>query len=227
MSVVIEFTVPAESCALGRSLGGDPDALLELDRIVPTDGTVMPFFWLWTTDVEGFTGAARAEPAIDRLIPVDRVDGGTLFSAEWNPDAAGTLFAIAETGGAVLDARANVTEWTFEVRFTDSTSTSEFRSLCRKREVPISISRVSTTSEPPDRCYGLTVEQREALAVAYRLGYFEEPRQATLEDLAAELDVSPRAVAGRLRRGQATLLERTGLMDHPPTAPDGKSAGNI
>jgi predicted DNA binding protein len=213
MSVVIEFTVPANSCALGRSLGGDPDALLELDRIVPTDESVMPFFWVWGRDEESFTEAARTEPAIDRIAVVDRVNGGALFAAEWNPDAAGTLRGIAETDGTLLDAHATNAEWRFEVRFADTADTSEFQRLCDRRGVPLSLVRVTTSPEPPDHHYGLTPEQREALVVAYGMGFFEEPRRATLEDVASEIGISARAVAGRLRRGQTTLLERTGLID--------------
>lgn len=213
MSVVIEFTVPTSACALGRSLGDDPDALLELDRIVPTDDSVMPFFWVWERDPERFSEAARGEPAIDRITVVDRVDGGTLFAAEWNPDAAGTLRGIAETDGTLLDAHATGGEWRFEVRFADAAATSEFQHLCAERDVPLSLVRVTTSPEPPDRHYGLTREQREALVVAYGMGFFEEPRRATLEDVASEIGISARAVAGRLRRGQTTLLERTGLID--------------
>ncbi|MFC7008103.1 helix-turn-helix domain-containing protein [Halalkalicoccus salilacus] len=54
--------------------------------------------------------------------------------------------------------------------------------------------------------------------VAYEMGFFEEPRQATLEEVATEIGISARAVAGRLRRGQTTLLERTGLTDLPEGA---------
>lgn len=213
MSVVIEFTVPTSACALGRSLGNDPGALLELDRIVPTDDSVMPFFWVWKRDPERFSEAARAEPAIDRIDVVDRVDGGTLFAAEWNSDAAGTLRGIAETDGTLLDAHATSGEWRFEVRFVDAAATSEFQDLCDERDVPLSLVRVTTSPEPPDHHYGLTPEQREALVVAYGMGFFEEPRRATLEDVASEIGISARAVAGRLRRGQTTLLERTGLID--------------
>lgn len=224
MSTVIEFTVPARSCALGRSLGDDPAALLEVDRIVPTEGSVMPFFWVWGTDVDAFYEAASAESAIDRLTIVDRLEEGALFAAEWNPDAAGTLCGIAETDGALLDARATCAEWRFEVRFADAAATSEFRTFCRERGVSVSIERVTSSAESPDHHYGLTPEQREALVVAYEMGFFEEPRRATLDEIASELDISARAVAGRLRRGQTTLLERTGLIDLPTP---GRSEGAV
>lgn len=215
MSTVIEFTVPASSCALGRSLGNDPAAYLELDRVVPTDDTVMPFFWVWNLDPEAFAAAAEAEASIEELSIVDRVEEGALFAARWNREAAGTLFAIVRSEGTLLEAGATCEEWHFEVRFADRAATAEFRTFCRERGVPLVIRRLSASSPPGTERYGLSVEQREALAIAYRRGYFEEPRRATLGDIAEELDISARAVAGRLRRGQATLLEHTDLTAFP------------
>ncbi|WP_122089497.1 helix-turn-helix domain-containing protein [Halalkalicoccus subterraneus] len=211
MSTVIEFTVPAEDCALGRALGDDPSASLELDRIVPTDDTVMPFFWVWNRDPEAFLATASDEPAIEAVSVVEQVDGGALLSAHWNREEAGTLFAIARSEGALLDARVTNRTWRFEVRFADAAATAAFRQFCADRDVSLSIERVATAS-PRDDDYGLTAEQREALATAYERGYFAEPRGATLEDIADAIGISPRAVAGRLRRGQATLLEHTGLL---------------
>lgn len=215
MSTVIEFTVPTDSCALGRPLGEDPETLLELDRIVPTGDTIMPFFWIWNRDVDAFVTAAEHEEAIERMTIVDQVENGALLAAQWNRDFAGTLFAIARSGGALLDAHATNGQWRFEVRFVDAAATADFRSFCQKREVPLTIERVTSAASPEDDRYGLTTEQREALTIAYRLGYFKEPRDATLSDIAAEIGISTRAVAGRLRRGQATLLEHTDLAARP------------
>lgn len=215
MSTVIEFTIPRSACALGRSLGEDPDALLELDRIIPTDTTIMPFFWVWNRDPDQFAKVARTEAAIDQLAVVDQVEDGALFAARWNRDRAGALFAIARSDGALLDARATHEQWRFEVRFADATATTEFRTFCTKREVPLTIRRVSSSAPREDGRYGLTTEQREALSIAYRLGYFEEPRRATLGDIATEIGISTRAVAGRLKRGQSTLLEHTDLAAYP------------
>lgn len=61
----------------------------------------------------------------------------------------------------------------------------------------------------------LTDEQRETLLLAYDRGYFTEPRETSLEELAAELDISPTAVAGRLKRGMRALVGMTIVSDPP------------
>ncbi|MGM0606491.1 MAG: bacterio-opsin activator domain-containing protein [Halobacteriota archaeon] len=218
MSIEVEFTVPAAKCALGRSLGGDPDVRIEIDRIVPTGETIMPFFWLWGGDCDDFERVAKTEPGIDDISVVDTVENGALFRATWNTDVASTLKAIENADGVLLGARADHVGWRFEVRFPSTDHTSLFNEYCAENSDKIEIVRVTpTTGRDHGTGFGLTDAQSEALAVAYRLGYFNEPREATLEAVAAELDISPRAVAGRLRRGQAALLEHTGLTDAKST----------
>jgi len=52
----------------------------------------------------------------------------------------------------------------------------------------------------------LTDPQREALVLAYERGYFNSPREVTMEELGAELGITQQAVASRLRRGIDQIL---------------------
>ena len=69
-------------------------------------------------------------------------------------------------------------------------------------------------SEPPGD--GLTDQQHEALRTAYELGYFDIPRRASLQEVAAELDISASSVSERLRRAQTRLIEETVATTWPP-----------
>ena len=60
-----------------------------------------------------------------------------------------------------------------------------------------------------------TEEQREALLAAYEHGYFAEPRETSLEELAEVLGISPTAVGGRLRRGMRSLVGMTLVVERP------------
>jgi len=53
----------------------------------------------------------------------------------------------------------------------------------------------------------LTARQRETLQVARELGYFEVPRTAGVEDVAAELDCAPGTAAEHLRKAEATVMD--------------------
>jgi predicted DNA binding protein len=53
----------------------------------------------------------------------------------------------------------------------------------------------------------LTDRQREVLRVAADRGYYETPRRATQEDVAAELGVAPSTVAEHLRKAESNLVD--------------------
>ena len=53
----------------------------------------------------------------------------------------------------------------------------------------------------------LTERQRDVLTAALRAGYFELPRDCTLADLAAELDIDKSTASRVLRRGQTRIIK--------------------
>ena len=53
----------------------------------------------------------------------------------------------------------------------------------------------------------LTDRQRECLTVAFREGYFQVPRECTLEDVADAIGVDKSTASETLRRGSARVLE--------------------
>lgn len=61
---------------------------------------------------------------------------------------------------------------------------------------------------------GVRTEQREVLALAVDRGYFETPREVTLDELADELDLPRSTVSYRLRRATAELAKS--FVDHQP-----------
>ncbi|PCR91204.1 helix-turn-helix domain-containing protein [Natrinema ejinorense] len=52
----------------------------------------------------------------------------------------------------------------------------------------------------------LTERQREAVRIAREVGYFEVPRSASVDDVAAELDCAPGTAAEHLRKAEATVM---------------------
>lgn len=54
---------------------------------------------------------------------------------------------------------------------------------------------------------GLSERQREALAVARELGYYDQPRDATHADVAAELGCTPQTASEHLQKAEAKLVD--------------------
>ncbi|MFC6941230.1 helix-turn-helix domain-containing protein [Salinirubellus sp. GCM10025818] len=125
------------------------------------------------------------------------------------------LEALA-TAGAIIE-RIDVLPdgWRQTGWFTDRETFREFSSFWQ-RNAGFQLHRLTREgeSEPPGD--GLTDRQDEALRIAYERGYFDIPRGASLEDVAAELDLSPSSVSERLRRAQTRLIEETVATTWPP-----------
>ena len=99
--------------------------------------------------------------------------------------------------------------------FADRKAFNEFSTFWQQN-ADFQLSRLTRDgeSEPPGD--GLTDQQHEALRTAYELGYFDIPRRASLQEVAAELDISASSVSERLRRAQTRLIEETVATTWPP-----------
>lgn len=64
-----------------------------------------------------------------------------------------------------------------------------------------------TAMQPTGNPIGLTARQRETLEAAERLGYYEIPREAAVDDIADELEISSSTAGNHLRKAEATLVE--------------------
>ncbi|MEF8840688.1 MAG: helix-turn-helix domain-containing protein [Haloarculaceae archaeon] len=76
----------------------------------------------------------------------------------------------------------------------------------QQNDIDIDLLRVNEYASLGNTDAGLTDSQREALLVAFEAGYFEDPRNATLGEVAADLDISRPAASGLLRRGIKRLV---------------------
>ncbi|NJE00889.1 helix-turn-helix domain-containing protein [Thermococcus sp. JdF3] len=70
----------------------------------------------------------------------------------------------------------------------------------------ISVEEAEPESSPLSK---LTKRQAEVLLLAYKSGYFNEPRKVTLRELAEMLNLSPSTVKEHLRKGLKRLLDET------------------
>jgi predicted DNA binding protein len=113
-----------------------------------------------------------------------------------------------ELGGLVHEAVSTERGWSIRLQLPDRKALVALSEFCDEEGINFELKRMFrqdgwVRGEPT----GLTDAQRDALLAAYENGYFEEPREASLADLAEVLGISPTAVGGRIRRGTAELVE--------------------
>ena len=209
MSVILEFSVEPSEFVLGRALSGTADIELELERIVPTENDVMPFVWATGDELQSFEETVRESPDVDELIPLDRVGNSGLYRIEWGEYDEDLMTGIAETEATVLEGRADGT-WVFRLRFNNHDKLTQLYNYLTDHDITVHVERTYTLTEESDRGrrFGLSREQREALVLALQHGYFATPSEVTLEELAAELDISEQALSDRIRRGNEKVLRR-------------------
>ena len=210
MSVVVEFTVPTDQFAFGTALATAEEMAISLERIVPTSDSHMPFIWAEGEGFEPFERGVLADPHVEAFTPLDRLSDRVLYRIEWG-DVGGIIEGIESQRGVVLEANGNPTRWYFRIRFPNHDRLGAFYDYCTDHDVRLGVERIRTLLESldDDSEFGLTPEQREAVLLALRRGYFTTPRDVTLSDLSCELDISQQALSDRVRRATEKVLRQS------------------
>jgi len=210
MSVIADFSLPADAFALGELLEVRSGIQVELETMVPTEETLLPYFWVDTADAGAIESALNSSPLVDAVVPVEQLGDDTLFRVAWTDEIDGLLEAIANSDGVVLDGTGYGDEWAFQLRFPDKESLSQFYRTVVADDVKIDLTSVHEPIETAgDPAFELTAEQQEVLTLALEQGYFDVPRDVTLVELAEMLHISDSAVSQRIRRGLTTILSAT------------------
>jgi len=160
----------------------------------------------------------REELAGDHTVsdaePVREFETGRLWAVEFAPKAKLLAPRVTNEGGFVLDARSASgpasprgwhERWLLPGRDALHTIWQDANEAGFEFDI-LEFHRRGRTDAAYPGGDALTEEQREALVAAYERGYFTEPRETSLEELAAEFDLSASAVGGRIKRGMKALI---------------------
>lgn len=205
MATVAEFTVDPDVFPLGTVFQDLPGVQVELDRVVPTEESVIPYFWVEGADVDDIVAHFSEHPGVRDIEAVDRFDARHLVRCRWVAEYAGILAGLTEASVALLAGVGTADEWRFEVRSDTREAMSEFQQYCADEDIPIRVTTLQTLA-PVDTDRQMTDAQREALLLAYEEGYYDSPRTATLSELGEQLGISQQALGDRLRRGTRRLI---------------------
>jgi len=130
-------------------------------------------------------------------------------------DELSGLEALATTDAIIERIEVLQTGWRQSGWFAHREAFHEFREFWQ-RNGRFRLHRLTRDGDGEAPGDGLTDRQQEALRTAYELGYFDIPREASLEDVATRLDISASSVSERLRRAQTQLIEETVATTWPP-----------
>ncbi len=217
MSVTATVFIEHEKIALGPTLRALPAVEFEVISQGTTDPgeTFFPFLVRYGDRAE-LEGALDDDPTVEAYESIDWSDGIGLYRIEHTPEAKLISSAVTRVNGFLVHTETKGTGWTVKLLLPDRAAMNEIWKYATDEGITLDVIEIYGNRDLDDEgSYGLTPEQETALQVAYREGYFDEPRRASLEEIADELDLSSTAISGRLRRGMRNLVGGTIAEDIP------------
>ncbi|MCU4972415.1 helix-turn-helix domain-containing protein [Halobacteria archaeon AArc-m2/3/4] len=215
MSTLIEFTIPAAAVALEDAFRRHPHLRVKLGRSV-TRSAGRSIVWTVGVAPSKAGAALAADESIDAVTCLTAADGTdrtepadrdqersrAIHEVEWADGLPSVLHSLAHDG-TVLEATAVAGRWHVTAVAPDRESLTEVYRSC---DAPLEIESITTTTVDAVRGRSTLTEcQRETVSAALEHDFYQIPRAVTLEELAADLDVSHQAVSERLRRSHRTL----------------------
>lgn len=211
MGTVVDAAVTSDQFALEETFDAVPEATFGTVPVVASsDEQVMPFLWAAADDTERLHTALQADPSTESVTRLVEQDDRSLYRITWAAHIRVAISLLGLENGTLLAARGRTDRWDLRILFPSHDSVSATYDLCKRYGIDLQIHRVKGVVESIDRGGNhLTDKQHEALSASIQSDYYHIPRGQSMEELAAELDISHQALSERLRRGHRTLIEQT------------------
>lgn len=210
MSLIAILDIAHPDLALTPTIRDCPDASIEVVPHSTTDPETGLFFYLVEGADDTFEDVLERDHTVADWMLVDDHGSTRVYRLQHAESAVLISPMATELGGLLLKAETNDRGWTNRLHLPDREALAALWECCEETDISFELHRMFRQDEwTGDTVPELTDEQRVALVRAHEEGYFEEPRETSLEELAERLDISPTAVGGRIRRGTGQLVETT------------------
>lgn len=179
--------------------------------IVDEDRTHYVFFW-WCSgcDLDELGDALAADPTVrDSRVVTDLADGFLvrIETVSFSPEQPLVFPLFREYDVTMLEAKRDANGLHLQARFPSRDALLGFLDAASDIAENVGVIRLFTDEEAGAAETTLTEKQRAALTLAFERGYFESPSRVTLDELAAEVDISPQALSGHIRAAVRKLVE--------------------
>lgn len=206
MSLIVEFTIASPDLVLTTAMEEAPETEIRVESVdgVPPED-VVTMLWATSGDLDAWDDAIRADPTVTDVSLVDEFASKRLYHYRVADSVEIQMYnEWIQLGAAQMYIDAQAGEWFHRVRFPDRNALREFRAAAEEYDVTFAVKSIYT--DPAQRAPNdLTPAQQEAVSLALEHGYFEIPREAGLETIAAELGVSEQSTSERIRRAMRKL----------------------
>ena len=215
MSITAKAYIEHEDLALVpllRNLDGVNIRVILQATTDPSSGT-FPFV-IEYDNIEELEDTLAADHTVTDYERIDSNDGTNIYNILHTDKAKLISPAVTQANGFLLQAETKDKGWMIQTQLPSRDALHSVWGRARENDISFSLLELYEKRKGGSKSsFGLTEEQQRALEVAYEKGYFSEPREMSLEDIANEVGVSSTAMSGRLRRGMRSLVSSTLIED--------------
>ena len=214
---MVEFSISVDRFEPGRIIAERGGLEAELERIVPTENSVIPYVWA-TGDPERLEELTVRLEASEKVADVESLDelavNGSqkkqqLFRIEWILSELDIIRGVINAEGVITEGQSMDGYWLLRFRFQDHDQVAAFyQHLADEGITEFRIGSIYELTSRSERGiqFDLTPEQREAITVAAQRGYFSTPREVTLTELGEEFGITEQAFSQRLRKATKKVV---------------------
>ncbi|WP_121743548.1 helix-turn-helix domain-containing protein [Natronorubrum halophilum] len=215
MSLISDISIDHPDLALAPTIREYPDARIEVVSHSTTDPETGRFFFVVSGVDETFDRALEQDHTVAWWTLVDESGSNRIYQLRHTERTKLISTKTIELNGILLECVSNSRGWDVRLHLPDRNALADLCAYCEREGYAFELHRMFRQDEwTRGVAAELTDEQYDAIMAAYEEGYFEEPREISLEDLAARLDISPTAAGGRIRRGTEQLIRATLAREH-------------
>jgi predicted DNA binding protein len=217
-AVVVELAISSAEFALGGTIAALGEVAFEAERVVaPEDDRFAPLVWASGVEREALEDALRGDPSVAAFEYFAAIEEGTsnnyLYRMDWAERVGVVGGLLVDEGGTILTMRTANERWQLRVLLPDRDALTRTYEICEGAGATIDLERIYAVEDGRQGRFGLTDEQKEALALAFEADYYGVPRGAMAKELADELGISHQAFSERIRRGHGNLIENAIAID--------------
>jgi predicted DNA binding protein len=215
MSISTKLYIEHERLALVptlRSLDGLSANVVTQSNTSP-GATGFPFLIRYD-DPTAVEAALDADPTVASYELVDWTENQGIYYIEHTPETKFISTEVTRVNGFLVQAETSSSGWFVRVVLPSRSALNDIWEFASENDIALDIIELYENDDAGgEQSFGLTDEQLTALTLAYERGYFDEPREVSLSEVAEEIELSSTAMSGRLRRGMRNLIAATLIDD--------------
>lgn len=217
MRFIAELQLEHPELVLTPTMERCPEMNIKLEyQLISTEGNYVLLFHVHGENFEQFEAVLGRDSTVSDVSTVVSTPEFRVYRMRFVSPEYLVLARGVEMGLRLIEATSGEASWDAVVELSNMDALQQFRSYCSEQGVSANIRKLyRIESGSVSEEFGLTPSQRDALTTAYETGYFNQPRDTSLQGVADRLDISSSAAGGRLRRGLRRLVGEA-LYDQPP-----------